>query len=84
MTATTKKAIKKPVTANKTILPPSADVITISGREYIIAPLDEFQEWEEDKWLSTLIAERIEDGGPYIALEEFEKRLNQKNKGQKK
>ena len=30
-------------------LPPSASVVEISGREYIIAPFDEFKAWEESR-----------------------------------
>lgn len=84
MTTTTKKDVKKSVNKKRTLLPPSADVVVISGREYIIAPLDEFQEWGEERMLAELMAERLEEGGPYISLEEFEKRLDRKNKGREK
>ncbi len=40
MTATLDPAIE---------LPPSASVVKISGREYIIAPLDEFKAWEKNR-----------------------------------
>ena len=83
MTTTTKKGTPKRIGKNRDHLPPSADIISISGRKYLIAPLDEFQEWDEDRLLLRLVTERIEEGGPYIALEEFEKRLEQRNKGKK-
>jgi hypothetical protein len=69
---------------NKADLPPSADVITVSGRKYIIAPLDEFQEWDEDRQLASIMRERMHDGESMISFEEFEKRLDQKNRGKRK
>lgn len=86
MTATVKKGQKKGSKKKAPFpsLPPSADVVTISGREYIIAPFDEFKEWEEDKALAALVAERLEDGTPHLSLEEFEKRIGQKKKSRKK
>ncbi len=65
-------------------LPPSADVVVISGRKYVIAPLDEFQEWEEDRRLASVMRERLQDGEAMISFEEFEKRLVQKNRGKRK
>lgn len=62
-------------------LPPSADVITISGRDYIIAPLDEFREWEEDRALAALMAERLATDEELIPLEEVERRLDAKKRG---
>ena len=64
----------------KTDLPPSANVITLSGRKYIITPLDEFQAWEEDRRLASIMRERMNDGERMISFEEFEKRLDQKNR----
>ena len=84
MTTTTEKNPKNRQTKKASHLPPIADVVKISGREYVIAPLDEFREWEEDKALKELMAERLEDNGPYISLEEFEKHLFRKAKGRKK
>ncbi len=83
-TTTTMKTTKKRTGKRQSFLPPSADVVKISGREYIIAPLDEFKEWDEDRTLAALMEERIKEGGPYISLEEFERHLDQRNKGRKK
>lgn len=81
-TAVRKNAKKRP--NKKSFLPPSADVVKIAGREYVIAPLDEFQEWGEDRMLALLMEDRLEEDGPYMSMEEFEKRLDRKNKGRKK
>lgn len=82
MTVTTRKGPRKkaPVAS----LPPSADIVTISGRDYIIAPYDEFREWEADRALAALMSERLAEGDSGISLEEFEKRIGQKRKGRKK
>lgn len=84
MPTTTKKTMGKRTKKKKTLLPPSADVVKISGREYIIAPLDEFQEWEEERALAALMSKRLDEAGPYLSWAEFEKRLDRKTKGQKK
>lgn len=88
MTVTTKKSAGKvgkaaPKRGRKNSgipLPPSADVVEISGREYIIAPLDEYRDWEEERALAALMRERINDGDPLIPFEEFESRLDRKNR----
>jgi hypothetical protein len=41
-----------------THLPPSANVVEISGREYVIAPLDEFKVWDEERGREALANER--------------------------
>ena len=61
-------------------LPPSAEVVTLAGREYVIAPLEEFHEWSEDRTLVKLMAERMEEDAEYVSLEEFEQRLDRKKK----
>lgn len=83
-TTVAKKSTKKRSRRRADFLPPSADVVSISGRDYIIAPFDEYQEWEEDRALLAIMDERMADGGPYITMEELEKHLDEKNKGRKK
>ena len=80
MPATAKKRTAK----RASFLPPSAGVTDVAGQKLLIMPLDDFEEWLEDIALSALVEERIEEGGPYISLEEFEHRLDKKNKGRKK
>lgn len=84
MTTTAKRTAKKNLSKKPAVLPPSADVVKISGREYLIAPLDEYREWEEDRALAALMAERLDGDGPYVSLDEFEKMLARKNKRRKK
>lgn len=81
MTTTTKKkgatkarSRKKPEHS----LPPSAEVVNLSGRDYLIVPMDEFQEWDEDRMLIALMAERLASDEELIPLEEVERRLDAK------
>jgi hypothetical protein len=63
-------------------LPPSADVAVIAGREYLIAPLDEFAEWCEDQALLPLVKERLENPNRRIVpFSEIEAALDKKGKG---
>ncbi len=79
MTTTAKKTPKARSRSRAPFLPPSSDVVNISGREYVITPLDEFQEWEEDRALLAIAEERLADGGSWITAEEFKKRLAKSN-----
>ena len=79
-----KKTAKPRASKKQPLLPPSAGVTNVAGQKLLIIPLDDFEEWLEDIALSALVEERIEEGGPYISLEEFERRLDQRNKGRKK
>ncbi len=86
MTTMTKKSPKKRSRSPRVLrdmLPPSADIVEISGREYLIAPFDEYQEWEEDRALMAIVEERLNDGSTPISYEEFTKRLDRQNKGRK-
>ncbi len=51
---------------------------------YVVAPLDDFQERIEDLHLAVIMEERIKTGGPYITMEELEKRLEQQNNERKR
>ena len=81
MTAETRR---RSAGARRPPLPPSAEVVTLSGREYVIAPLDAFRDWEEDRAFAALMAERLRDDGEYISFDEFEKHLDRKKAGRKK
>lgn len=84
MTTTTKKNTKKRTTGKKTFppLPPSADVVEISGRDYVIAPLDEYSEWYEDQLFASLVEERLRQPNPKIVpFSEIEAALDKKRKG---
>jgi hypothetical protein len=86
MTTTAKKAPKtrSRSRARDAYLPPSADIVEISGREYIIAPLDEYAEWEEDRELMAIVEERLANGGSWLTAEEFKKGLAERNARRKK
>lgn len=74
-----KKTLKKH-NAGKQDLPPSAEVLNLSGHDYLIVPLDEFREWDEDRMLAALMAERLASDEELIPLEEVERRLDAKKK----
>ena len=92
MTTMTKKA-KKPGNATtrrvgkktkRSQLPPTADVASIAGKEFVIMPLEDFEEWQDDMMLTALVTERLEDGEAFIPFEEIEARLDQRKKRRKK
>ncbi len=80
MTTTMPKTAKKQSCKKNSFLPPSADVVKISGHEYLIVPLDDFREWDEDRMLAALMAKRLESDEELIPIEEVEKRLDAKKK----
>ncbi len=66
--------------AGRRDLPYSAEVLNLSGRDYLIVPLDDFEEWDEDRQLTALMAERLAVDEELIPLEEMERRLDAKKK----
>lgn len=81
MTTITKKA--KPRRKSRPSLPAAADVATIAGRDFVIMPLDEFEEWREDQLLSAVVAQRLESGEKIVPFKEIEARLDRRAKARK-
>ena len=78
MTTATKTRSRK---SRKNRMPPSADVATIAGREFLIIPLDEYDDWYDDHLLGLLMTERMTDPNQKIVpFSEIEKRLDKKGK----
>lgn len=61
---------------HKSFLPPTADVAKIAGRDFVIMPLVDFEEWQEDQLLAAVVAERLESDEKVISFEEVEARLD--------
>ncbi len=81
MTTTVKtKRTGKRRGAERNNLPSSAEVLKLSGRDYLIVPLDDFEEWDEDRQLAALMAERMAADEELIPLEEVERSLDAKKK----
>ena len=91
MTTTTGKNRSPKKTSRKTrdnrvakkdsaLFPPSAEIVKLSGREYLIVPMEDFQDWDDDRMLAALMAERLASNEELIPLEEVEKRLDAKKK----
>ena len=63
-------------------LPPDSGVAVIAGKEYLIAPLDEYDDWMQDRLLAAVAADRLDNGrGSPEPFENMEKRLDRKRKG---
>lgn len=57
-------------------VPPTANVVEIAGREYVIAPLDDYDEWLQDQLLAAIASERMaREGNLTIPWTEARKRL---------
>ena len=65
------------------LLPPTAGVAKIAGRDFVIVPLDDFEEWQEDRLLAAVVARRMQSGEQLLPFEEIEARLDRKDKGRK-
>jgi hypothetical protein len=61
-------------------LPPTAKVVEVAGRECVIVPLDEYDDWLQDAMLATVAADRLERSEGVISFEEMEARLDAKKK----
>jgi hypothetical protein len=76
---------KKPKLRNrrkKPPLPPESGVAIIAGREYLIAPLAEYDDWMQDRLLAAVAFDRLENNNsPAIPFDEMEKRLDRKRRG---
>ena len=83
MTTTTKKTINKRSRKKPSPFPPTADVANIAGRDFIIMPLDDFEEWQEDQLLAAVVGQRLESGEKTVPFEEMEARLDRHAKGRK-
>ncbi len=57
-------------------LPPTAKVVEVVGRECVIVPLDDYDDWLQDALLTAIAADRLERGGDVIPFEEVEARLD--------
>ncbi len=77
-----KKTAPKPAVADKDYppLPPAAKVVEIGGRDCVIVPLDEYDEWLQDALLTAVAADRLERNEDTIPFEEVEARLDAKRK----
>lgn len=79
MTTTTKKRVAR--RKAPPFLPPTADVATIAGRDFVIVPLDDFDEWYEDHLLAVLANERAKDNSrPSRSAEEVFSRQDAKRR----
>jgi hypothetical protein len=58
MTTVTKPRSRK--RGQKNFLPPSADVANVAGRDFVIMPLDDFEEWFDDMLLMAVADERLQ------------------------
>ena len=67
----------------KRLLPPTADVAKIAGQDFVIMPLDDFEEWQEDRLLAAVVAQRLAKGEESTPFEEMEARLDRRTKGRK-
>ncbi len=65
------------------LLPPTADVAKIAGRDFVIMPLSDFEEWQEDQLLAAVVAQRLESGEEVVPFEEIEARLDHRAQGRK-
>lgn len=87
MTTTMKKAAKKPARKNPSKrtspFPPTAGVTKIDGRDFIIMPLDDFEEWQEDRLLAAVVGQRLASGEKTVPFEEIEARLDRNAKRRK-
>ncbi len=79
---TTATKTKKTATPKKSRppLPPTAKVVEIGGRDCVIVPLDEYDDWLQDALLTAVAADRLERDEDAIPFEEFEARLDAKRK----
>jgi hypothetical protein len=77
-----KKTAQKTTAAKKDYppLPPAAKVVEIGGRECVIVPLDEYDDWLQDTLLTVVAADRLERDEGTIPFEEVEARLDAKRK----
>ena len=57
MTTTTRTRSRK---SCKSFLPSSADVANVAGRDFVIMPLDDFEEWFDDMLLMAMADERLQ------------------------
>ncbi len=80
MTTATKPRTRK---NRARLLPPTADVAKIAGKDFVIMPLSDFEEWQEDQLLAAVVAERLKNKEAIVPFEEIEKRLDRKAKGRK-
>ncbi len=56
----------------KGFFPEASRLITMDGRDYVMIPLDEFDEWYEDEIDKALVEDlKYEDKGPGIPIEEI-------------
>lgn len=54
------------------IFPESSRLITMDGRDYVMIPLDEFDEWYEDEIDKALVEDlQYEEKGPGIPIDEI-------------
>lgn len=85
MTAATKakKPVKKSAAGKKARpqLPPSAGITVVDGREFVIMPLDDFEEWQDEQAFAALMRERIESDEPTIPFSQMMAKLNKGRKG---
>ncbi len=81
MTTATKPRANKNLA--RRLLPPTADVAKIAGKDFLIMPLRDFEEWQEDQLLAAVVAERLESGEKIVPFEEIEDRLDRKAKSRK-
>ena len=65
------------------LLPPTADVARIAGKDFIIMPLNDFEEWQEDKLLAAVAAQRLGSGEEIVPFEVIEARLDSRTQGRK-
>ena len=80
MTTTLKPRARK---KHARLLPPNADVAKIAGKDFLIMPLSDFEEWQEDQLLAAVAAQRLESGEEILPFEEIEARLDRGAKGGK-
>lgn len=84
-TAKTKKTTPKKRAAKKADLPPlppTAKVVEVGGRDCVIVPLDEYDDWLQDALLAAVAADRLANvkEEDLIPFEDFEARLAAKKK----
>ncbi len=78
-TKTKKAAPRRTAAKAKTAyppLPPTAAVVDVGGRECVIVPLDEYDDWFHDAMLAAIMAERLASDEELIPMEEVDRRLD--------
>ncbi len=78
MTTATRPRIRK---KRVRLLPPTADIAKIAGKDFVIMPLSDFEEWQEDQLLAAVVAQRLESREAIVLFDEIEARLDRKAKG---